>query len=218
MGQRREPRISKRLEVRIFGTDSSGKIFSQVVHTVDVSRHGARVYGVHSPVKVGETVGLSFGENKGHFRVQWVGSINTPTANHVGLLNLNHERPLWDMQFPEAPDTFNFAKRDRRQSPRVKCAISIELCSSAAATMRARASDLSMGGCFVEMPSPLAIGTQLQLVLWLGNTKLRLEGEVASSAPGFGIGIRFLQISPENRNTLESYVADNFGLKLGPQS
>jgi hypothetical protein len=75
-----------------------------------------------------------------------------------------------------------------------------------------------MGGCFVEMPSPLAIGTQLQLVLWLGNTKLRLEGEVASSAPGFGIGIRFLQISPENRNTLESYVADNFGLKLGPQS
>ncbi len=66
--------------------------------------------------------------------------------------------------------------------------------------------DLSEGGCFVEMPIPLKVNTGLEIVLWLADTKLRVKGEVATSAPGFGIGIRFISLSPESRSVLQRHV------------
>jgi len=45
MGKRRESRTPIELPVRIFGTDHSGKIFSENVTTIDVSQHGARLRG-----------------------------------------------------------------------------------------------------------------------------------------------------------------------------
>lgn len=48
MGQRREPRKAVEVSVRIFGTDAGGKIFSQSVTTVDVSRNGLRLCGVQA--------------------------------------------------------------------------------------------------------------------------------------------------------------------------
>jgi hypothetical protein len=217
MGQRREGRITKRLQVRLFGTDTDGKLFSQLAHTVDVSKNGVRLYGVHARIKVGEVVGLTIGKNKVHFRVQWVGAANSPMAHQIGLLNLTPDKPMWDIAFSgDTGDSFNFAKRERRRSPRVKCGVPVEIRPSDTSAMRARASDLSTGGCFVEMPSPLRIGLGVQLVLWLEEVKLQLQGEIASAAPGFGIGVRFVNTSKQDRKTLERYVSKYFGIKLGP--
>ena len=51
MGKRREPRKTIEVPVRIFGTDSGGKIFSETVTTLDMSRHGAKLRGVRARVK-----------------------------------------------------------------------------------------------------------------------------------------------------------------------
>ena len=51
MGKRREPRKPIEVPVRIFGTDSGGKIFSENVTTVDVSHSGAKLGGVRARVK-----------------------------------------------------------------------------------------------------------------------------------------------------------------------
>jgi len=67
MGQRREPQKLIDVPLRIFGTDSGGKIFSENVTTVDVSQNGAKLGGVRTQVKVDEIIGATYGKNKVHF-------------------------------------------------------------------------------------------------------------------------------------------------------
>lgn len=209
MGKRREPRKAMQVPVRIFGTDVSGKIFSENVTTASVSNNGVRLDGVRAQVQVDEIVGLTYGNNKVHFRVKWVGVPGTPTEGAVGLVNLTPERPMWDFPLPHPVfDNFREESRgDRRTSPRVKCAVSIELKAEGEPTMWGKASDLSTGGCFVEMPIPLKVATKFEIVLWLSGTKLKAQAAVASSAPGYGIGVRFIDLSPQDKELLRSFMS-----------
>ncbi|HKR84280.1 MAG TPA: hypothetical protein VJS37_08900, partial [Terriglobales bacterium] len=88
MGKRREPRQGAQVPVRIFGTDADGKIFSEKVSTATVSTNGVRLDGVRARLNVDEIVGLTYGNNKVHFRVKWIGTPGTPTEGAVGLVNL----------------------------------------------------------------------------------------------------------------------------------
>jgi len=208
MGKRREPRKPIELPLRIFGTDQGGKIFSENVTTIDVSQHGAKLRGVRARIKPDEIIGGTRGSNKVHFRVKWVGEPGTPNEGQVGLLNLTPEKPFWGLTFPSgALDNFRFADKDRRQSIRVKCSISGELHPAQQPVIWARISDLSVGGCFVEMPIPLKVDTSFEIALWLGDIKLRVKGEVASAAPGYGIGLRFVNTSQQDREILQRHIA-----------
>ena len=203
MGQRREPRKPVAVSVRIFGTDAVGKIFSEKVTTVDVSQKGVKLAGVRVRVNVEEIVGLTYGKNRIHFRVKWAGDPGSLKDGQMGLLNLTPDKPFWDFPLPsEALDDFRFVGKDRRQSARVKCSISAELHPAGQPMVRARVSDLSLGGCFIEMPLALPADMKLELALWLRETKVRLSGEVASTSPGFGIGVRFKNVSSVNQELL----------------
>src|SRR5436309_10398517 len=96
MGKRREPRKPVEVPVRIFGTDSGGRIFSDNATTVDVSQNGGKLGGVKAHLKVDEIIGVTYGKNKVHFRVRWAGEAGSPQEGRVGLLNLTPEKPLWD--------------------------------------------------------------------------------------------------------------------------
>lgn len=208
MGKRREPRKPVELSVRIFGTDRDGKIFSETLTTVDVSQNGAKLQGLKARVKVDEIVGVTCGKNKVHFRVKWAGATGSAAAGQVGLLNLSPEKPFWDLPLPhgEADNFHTTATNERRKWVRVKCSISVELHVAGQPGMWGRASDLSPGGCFVEMSIPLKAESKLEVVLWLDGVKLRLAGEVVSASPGFGIGVRFTDVSPQSQELLQRHV------------
>ena len=208
MGKRREPRKPVQLPVRIFGTDSTGRIFSESVTTIDISQNGAKLSGVQAKIKIDELIGVSVGSNKVHFRVKWVGDPGSPIEGQIGLLNLTPDKPLWQLSLPGgASDDFRQAFKDRRRYVRVKCSISAELHPFGQPVIWGKATDLNVGGCFVEMPIALKVDTAFEIAIWLGETKLRLNGEVASSAPGFGVGVRFVNTSPTDRDALERHVA-----------
>jgi hypothetical protein len=208
MGKRREPRKALQVPVRIFGTDVEGKVFSENVTTIDVSQNGAKLGGVRATLKVDELVGVAYGKNKVHFRIKWAGTPGTASEGQIGLLNLSPGKPFWDFPLPQGTsDGFNsYLTNDRRQSPRVKCAISVELHSPGQPVIWGNAVDISHGGCFIEMPIPLPAETKFEIALWLGETKLRLQGQVASAAPGFGIGVRFLNLSTMNQEHLRGFI------------
>ena len=207
MGTRREPRKLVSVPVRIFGTDRNGKVFSENVTTIDVSVNGAKLTGVRAQLKVDEVIGLSYGKNKSQFRIKWTGTPATPAEGTIGLLNLNPERPLWDFLLPHGIDVFQQQRTtERRRWARVKCAVSVELRRPGQAVIWGKASDLSQGGCFVEMSIPLALETRFEIALWLDETKLPLEGQVASVAPGFGNGVRFLNISSASLEHLKRFI------------
>ena len=208
MGKRHEPRKPVTVPVRIFGTDRQGRIFSENVTTIDVSKGGVRLAGVRAKPNLDEIIGLTYGRNKVHFRVKWIGEPGTPQEGQIGLQNLTPERLLWDFPLPHgAIDNFRIESMgDRRKSERIKCNVPVELRPDGEPTMWGKATDLSAGGCFVEMPIPLKPDARFEIALWLAGTKLRLQGSVASSAPGFGIGVRFLEVSAADREFLDYHL------------
>jgi len=208
VGKRREPRKDIKVPVRIFGTDSSGQIFSEKVFTTNVSRHGAELEGVQAQPKVDEIIGLTYGQIKGHFRVRWVGQPGTPRSGHLGLLNLSPEKPLWDFPLPAATvDAGSGGLHDRRVHPRLKSVNSVELYPSGqTAPIRARTADISLGGCFVEMPNPLEKGMSVRIALWIRETKIWAQARVVFSTPGYGIGLQFTAMSDLERTELRQFL------------
>jgi c-di-GMP-binding flagellar brake protein YcgR len=57
---------------------------------------------------------------------------------------------------------------------------------------RCTLSDISEGGCYVEMPSPLTGLTDLEIVVRTPEMKLKIRGKVLAVHPGFGMGVSFI--------------------------
>ncbi|MGA2980627.1 MAG: PilZ domain-containing protein [Terriglobales bacterium] len=57
---------------------------------------------------------------------------------------------------------------------------------------RCTLSDLSEGGCYVEMPTPFAQQSSVEILIRTADTKLRITGQVLTTHPGFGMGVRFM--------------------------
>jgi len=209
MGQRREPRLETKIPLRIFGTDVSGQIFSEKVSTVNVSRQGAELSGVLVNLALDEIVGITYGTSKAHFRVKWIGQPGTSAAGHIGLLNISPNKPLWDFPLPgsELDEFRGMANADRRKSPRLKSVTSVEIHPAHGSLIWGKATDISFGGCYIEMGIPLKQDTELRIGLWIDQTKMWVGGVVRSSTPGFGIGVQFTSITTEDLDKLKAYLA-----------
>ena len=208
MGRRSQPRMQVAVPVRIFGTDSHGQVFTEKVSTVNVSRKGAEVSGVRPDVGLDEIVGLTHGANRVHFRVKWIGVPGTPRAGFLGLLNIAPEKPLWDFPLPpDAVDTFEPKLVDSRKHPRYRCQNSIEIHVQNGPSFWGTVSDLSLGGCYVEIPIPLELGKKLKVGLWFGQGKAWAQARVAHSTPGMGVGLMFTEISDQDLDQIRQFLA-----------
>ena len=217
MVSRREPRKDIRVPIRIFGTDLAGKAFNENVFTVNVSRGGAMVIEIRTQLKVGEIIGLTYGKAKGRYEVRWVGQSGTQKENLAGLQNVKADEPVWDFPLPEASAEDAIRARalnERREHPRSRCNLSVEL-HPASGESRAwgRVADISLGGCFVEMPSPFKAGTQIRLALWIQDKKIWALAKVVSSRLGSGIGIQFLEMKNEDRTELKRFLDSLPGMR-----
>jgi hypothetical protein len=206
MGKRSEPRKDVQVPVRIFGTDSRGAVFSQKSVTVNISRNGVELADVDSDLAIDEIIGLTYAENRVHFRVKWVGKPNTPKAGHIGLRNVSPGKPLWDFPLESSgTDLFQPGMNERRHYPRYRCQNSIEIYINHASFWGTLA-DLGLGGCYIEMAIPIEVGTKVRVAIWIGQTKAWADAEVAHRTPGFGVGIRFTKISDQDLDIIRQYL------------
>jgi hypothetical protein len=209
MVSRREPRKDVRVPVRIFGTDAAGKTFNENVFTVNVSRGGAMVIEVKTQLKVGEVIGIVYGKSKSRYEVRWVGTPATPQQNLAGLQSAKSEEVIWDFPLPASTEDLVRARslNERRQHPRRRCSLSVELHpATQESRIWGRVSDISLGGCFVEMSSTLKEGTKVRLALWIQDKKLWAVGKVAAARLGSGVGIEFEEIKTDDREQLKRYL------------
>jgi hypothetical protein len=161
-------------------------------------------------MKAGEIIGLASEKSKGRFFVRWVGQPHTPLEGQIGLQNASSEKFLWDSPLPD-PGIDEFERQsagaERRRHPRLRSGNSVELQPHrGTAPIWGKAADLSVSGCFVEMPIPLKQGTRLKLGLWINESKLWVNGKVVNSRPGFGIGIQFMELSQEDVERLKQFL------------
>jgi c-di-GMP-binding flagellar brake protein YcgR len=82
---------------------------------------------------------------------------------------------------------------NRRGEQRVSCKLGADVYRlGSGVPNRCTLSDISEGGCYVEMPSPLSGQSGVEILVHTAKTKLKITGQVITTHPGFGMGVRFM--------------------------
>jgi hypothetical protein len=93
---------------------------------------------------------------------------------------------------------------NRRTKTRHACRLSAEVYRPGiAAPHRCCLTDLSAGGCYLEVALPFPTGSPLEIVVRTYEMKLRLRGTVLASHPGYGMGVAFKLDTEEERACLQ---------------
>ena len=72
--------------------------------------------------------------------------------------------------------------------------------------VRCQLTDLSLGGCYLEISSPFPVSTRVTLSMRAGGVELRTEGVVRIMHADKGIGVEFTQTTAEHRALLEKFL------------
>ncbi len=178
----------------------------------------------------GAKVEVECRDKKAWYRVQWASAGQNASAGRVGLrcleigkyiwgvppkeweadtydpANLNHTAPPPDAPSSLYADPAKWAGQDRRQFARHVCRLEVQVwVEDDSVEMGGKVTDISLGGCYVEMLSPLPVGTTIRVTLNPGGTTLNLTGKVRSSQTGFGMGVSFTGMGPEDFETLRKF-------------
>ena len=100
------------------------------------------------------------------------------------------------------------ASSNRRVQSRLACRLSADVYRvGEGVPNRCTLSDISAGGCYVEMSSPFSSGTVVELVVRTTEMKLRVRGTAQAVHPGFGMGVRFSLATAREQDQVRLLVA-----------
>jgi hypothetical protein len=95
-----------------------------------------------------------------------------------------------------------------RRAPRYTLIVAAEVIELQTDThIKARTSDVSLVGCYLDMMNPLPLSTDVRLKLAHQNTTFTALGTVAYSQANMGMGITFTVVEPEQQRVLEKWFA-----------
>jgi len=66
--------------------------------------------------------------------------------------------------------------------------------------------DLSLGGCYLEISSPFPVSSRVALSMRAAAVEVRVQGVVRVMHPDRGMGVEFTQNTPEHRAALEKFL------------
>jgi CheY-like chemotaxis protein len=96
---------------------------------------------------------------------------------------------------------------NRRGETRYVCRLGAEVYQTGSSVRNyCHLSDLSPGGCYLEMPLAFPVGTPVEITVRTQEMKLRLSGEVKASHPGYGIGVLFKLNTNDERRGVQQLI------------
>ena len=72
--------------------------------------------------------------------------------------------------------------------------------------IRCQLTDLSVGGCYLEISSPFPASSRVSLSMKAGTAEVRAQGVVRIMHPEKGMGVEFTQATPEHRSAVENFL------------
>ncbi|MGA8870781.1 MAG: PilZ domain-containing protein [Candidatus Acidiferrales bacterium] len=243
MGRRGEPRIAVTFPVIVRGADSRETPFVLTAETRDISCSGACLKGLSGIVVSGKKVEVEYGDQRAWFRVQWAGAAGSSKAGQAGLRCLEPGKYIWGIPPKEwQPDSFDplrpetasprpppptmspssgsgpWSGRERRQFVRHACRMAAQIAlQNESLRMTATVTDISLGGCYMEMLSPLPVDTFVDISISPGDTTLQLSGRVRSSQVNFGMGVSFTGMRPQDFEVLRKLAPPMLGTPEPPK-
>jgi hypothetical protein len=222
VGRRSEQRIAIRVPILVHGKDSRGASFAITAQAHDITATGASLNGLKGIADVGSKIEIEYQGRKACYRIQWIGKIGTPRAGHAGVKCLEPGNYIWGVPLAEwAADTYDpqdaappsaalavpiseyltppAPQTERRRFPRVSCRIEASVADEGnSMRLPVKVTDISLGGCYVEMLSPLPEGSPVEMILDSAHGTLHARGKVLVSQTGMGMSVAFSAISPED--------------------
>lgn len=182
--RRRNSRIAVRFPVDMASVDSELRF---KVHTTDVGEGGLAV-SLPRRSKLRGRWQLSFSLPGSETRMEVAAEFAWEGTGIQAGLRFQNPTPEFERQMREwlvrnSPD----AEKD---DPPVRCQLT----------------DLSMGGCYLDIPSPFPVATRVTLSMRASEVELRSEGVVRVMHPEKGMGVEFTQTTPEHRELLEKFL------------
>src|SRR5215469_11235213 len=97
--------------------------------------------------------------------------------------------------------------QENRRAPRQQLIASAELIDVRSdARMKARTSDMSVFGCYLDTMSTLPPGTDVKLKITHNGATVTVVGMIANSQPHMGMGIRFTEVSVDDLKLLRTWL------------
>ncbi|HKV25070.1 MAG TPA: PilZ domain-containing protein [Candidatus Acidoferrum sp.] len=98
---------------------------------------------------------------------------------------------------------------ERRRTPRYPFIATAEISRKGMASgISAQLSELSLYGCFIQMPDPFEKGTEIFLKAYANGKFFEAAGTVAYALPGQGAGISFQNVSPHYLPVLKKWLIE----------
>jgi len=96
---------------------------------------------------------------------------------------------------------------NRRGQTRYTCHLGAEVYEKGSTVKNyCHLSDLSPGGCYLEMPLAFATGSLVEIVVRTYEIKLKLSGHVKTSHPGYGMGVSFHLNTKDERHGVQQLI------------
>jgi len=129
------------------------------------------------------------------FLREWLESRESAEAGQLTL-----DMPL------ETPNASLLAS-DRRIQSRHACHLGADVYRiGSGVPNRCSLSDISVGGCYVELPSPFPSGTKVEVMVRTDDFKFRSYGSVQVVHPGFGMGVEFESHTREQADQVDRLI------------
>ena len=190
---------SVRLSAEVIWQDSAGRVGMRFVDVPQGSRRMLR-----------EWLGNAFAEGKALLKSSAPPPVPSPSKSAPGA------PAKVDAGLPR----FRAEPGNRRTESRKPCTLGAEVFKTGTTVPhRCNLSDISTGGCYLEMPTPFPVGIRVEIQIRTRGSKVRIAGLVQSVHPGFGMGVRFESLSTEQQKQLLQVLAEvgqsSQGLEMG---
>jgi len=202
-----ESAAADRLLVRVWGMDSDGRPFFQNANADDLTIEGALIVGITHPLKAGDIIGVQHEDRKARFKVLEVvetGALRKIDA-HVQVLP-GQRAPWHELAIPGKVQEYIPGNKRKFARHKVLFPLEISFEDVRRTHIHTSATDIGGRGCYVETLLPLALGTRIHVVFWIGHEKVKTNGIVRASDPGVGMGIEFTDLDDHVQERLQAHL------------
>ena len=97
---------------------------------------------------------------------------------------------------------------EKRRAPRYSLIASVEVVELQNEThLRARISDLSLVGCYLDTTNSLPVGTEVRVQIVHNEASFTALGVIAYCHPNMGMGVRFTDVQSDQHEMLDGWLA-----------
>jgi hypothetical protein len=186
---------------------ASGQTFNQNVHARNISTSGALLSGIEHELKVGDVIGVQYGDRKSRCKVVWVMDAGGVQKGQAGVQVVADQECPWKSELPTGYEEAARAPHNRRRFLRHRISFPLQVRDERVNTpMRVNATDVSGSGCYVESILPLQIGTTLRVDFWMDSEHVSTSAVVRTSDPGVGMGVEFIGLTPDYQQRLQGHL------------